>query len=256
MLGVAVGRLVTGAPPAGWDYNADDAHYRGTISGWETCSTSLLALLLLGIAAVAVASTLRALRDPRVAAAGPDAGSVLTGQDGSARSWRLAAALGLFGAMTAVLSALVAAVSRHQQQTMPRVGHLARDPVTQVGWSFMITAVIAGILAVRWKPARFVPALTAILGVGLTLTLLANARIAETYRRDPLVSVTSQISEATISFDITEAGNARRCSLIDSYTERTPSRMWIAGPNLLEDLDRLMQDRYGYPFCDQARPVG
>ena len=255
MLGVAVGRLLTGAPPAGWSYNADDArHFEIELTLLDLFGNSLLALLLLGVVAVSVATAL-SVRRPRPFAGEVGGSERSTDEEvGSYRWARLAAALGLFGAATAVLSALVSALSRHQQQTRPRIGQAWRETLlTQLGWSFMIAAVIAVILALGWKPARVVPAVTAILGVGLTLTLLANARITETYRQDPLGSITSQIAVAAINIDTTDGGNARRCSLIDAYTELTPSGKWIAGPNVRDDLNRLMLERYGWPFCDLDR---
>ena len=260
VLSVAVGRLLTGTPPAGWRNNADDARsFNIDLTLPDLLGNSLLALLMLGIATVAAATVLRALRNRPEASVDTSAAATSAEDAGSPRWAHLAAALGLFGAVTAALSSLVAALSRHQQETSPRIGQAWRETVlTQVGWSFLIAAAIALVYALtrRWNHRAVTPAIVALLGACLTMTLLANARIAETYRHDPLVSITSQIAEAAITIDPTDRANARRCSLIDSYTELTPATKWIAGLNLREDLDRLMRDRYGWPFCDPARLGG
>ncbi len=261
VLSVAGGRLVTGTPPAGWRYNSIKAgilDFDFTLV--DLLGNTIWTLLMLAVVVVATRAALDAEPRSRPVATADGRGLLApTDGDVSARWFRLAAALGILGAVTACSSALVASLSRHQQLTRPPIGQAWRETLlTQVGWSFLIAASVAIVFALVGHPrtSGVTHALAAALAVSLSLTLLANAQIAETYRHDPLASVISQISEATISLDTTEAGNARRCSLIDSYTELTPPGQSISGPSLRDDLDRLMLGRYGYPFCDQARPVG
>lgn len=260
VLGVWAGRLLTGAPPAGWHYNSRKARLSGLdLALPDLLGNSLLVLLVLGIVAVVAVAIIGAEPGHRLESTAGERQAASAGQGGSPRWWRLAAALGMFGAAMAGSSALTASLTRHLQEESPRIGQAWRETLlTQVGWSFLLAAVIAAIFASsrRWKPRAAAYAVTAILGVGLAVTLLANARIAETFRHDPLASITSQISEATISLDTTEGGNVRRCSLIDAYTELTPATKFVAGQKVLKDLDRLMLDRHGWPFCDRARLGG
>ena len=87
----------------------------------------------------------------------------------------------------------------------------------------------------------------------MALTLLANARMAHIDRATPVSTLVDEISEAALSIDPTERGNAHRCNLIDAYTQIFPDPdWWQGGPNHRAALDDFMLDRHGWPFCDPA----
>ena len=96
--------------------------------------------------------------------------------------------------------------------------------------------------------------IAAALGVGVFMTLLANERLAHVDRRTPLAAVVSEISEFTVIVEAGDSANALRCGLIDTYTQTGPDPSeWAGGPQLRADLDRLMNQRHGWPFCDPGR---
>ena len=110
---------------------------------------------------------------------------------GSSQSgWlRLAASLGAFGAFTAVLPSLLVSLSAYIQWARPAVGEAWRDTLmVQVGWSFMITAVVVAGIAVagsrRHKAVATALAATA-LCAGLAMTLFNNERMAHIGRGNP-----------------------------------------------------------------------
>ncbi len=108
------------------------------------------------------------------------------------------------------------------------MGESWRDSLlVQVGWSFLITSVVVVIAeAVRSQRASkpVVWAMAVVLSIGLTFTLLSNVRLAYVDRMEPLSSINNQISAATVNLDRTESGNARRCSMINAYTESSMIR--------------------------------
>ena len=54
-----------------------------------------------------------------------------------------------------------------------------------------------------------------------------------------------------VRVDLTEDGNTRRCGLIDSYSDLYPGPGgWWGGPQVREELNHFMLDRYGRLFCD------
>ncbi|MYH76224.1 MAG: hypothetical protein F4134_00690 [Acidimicrobiaceae bacterium] len=154
----------------------------------------------------------------------------------------------------------------------PQIGEAWRESVlVQTGWSFVIASVVAAVGAsasrtrrsdaaagghasrpsssrirsVTWRTAA------AIVGIGVALTLLANARMAHIDRATPVSTLVNEISAAALSIDPTERGNAHRCSLIDAYTQIFPDPdWWQGGPNHRTALDEFMLDRHGWPFCD------
>ena len=244
---LTAGRILTGAPPAGWSNNAELARESGLEFGVsDLAANSLLALLLAAIAVVTVRAAIRATHRTVTA-------------DDSPVDWpRLAVGLGALGAVTAALPALLVSLSKLIQRERPPIGEAWRDTLlAQVGWSFVISAIIvavAGAVGSRRMARITVAGLAAALGIGLTMTLLANARLAQVDRGTPLSTITSQISTATINIDPTDGGNTRRCKMIDAYTEILPDpAKWIHGPQLRVELNQLMLGRYGWPFCDPGR---
>ena len=246
-LGRSADRLLTGAPPAGWSYTSDLLDESGLSFGLaELATNGLLVLLVAAIGLIGVRSARQTQPGSRAVQPEPS-------------QWRRpAASLGALGAATALLPALLAGLSRHIQQVRYPIGEAWRDTVlVQVGWSFMATAALValfGVVRSRRASQIVAVAVSAILCGALVLTLLANARLNRVDRNTPLHAVTNEIAAATIHFDPTEGGNARRCRLVDNYTLILPDPdQWVGGPNVRIELDQLMLDRHGVPFCDPAR---
>lgn len=286
--GLVATRLISGSPMAGWSLLSDMTGTYGLEFGFvNLLANSFLAMLVAAVVAVTIAVAAQAFAgagDGAVAGAAPPsekaeatgavarrevrvAGHGLTGVAVSAESrraradgqrLRASASLGLFGAAAAGLPALLVSLSRWLQES--RIDYGWRDTMlVQVGWSFVAASAFSMALWVvlACGGRRFhrvaATAAAAVLGVGLACTLLANARLVQIDRRTPESVVTSQIATAAISFDSSRDGNALRCALIDAYARRTPEDAWIAAPGLLGDLDRLMLQRHGQPFCDPTQ---
>jgi len=241
-------RLLTGTPPAGWSHASHLIDESGLDFGLrELAANSLLVLVLAALLWIVVRSA-RLLKSCSPEPSAP-----------VARWHRPATSLAALGAAIALLPALLAGLSRHVHRVDYPVGEAWRETVlVQVGWSLVATAVLValfGIMRTRRASIVLVAAASAVLWVCLTLTLLANARLNLVGRSTPLHVISSEIAAATIHFDPTEGGNARRCQMIDDYTTIFPDG-WLSGPNVADELDALMLDRHGQPFCDPARPDG
>ncbi len=282
-------RLISGSPVAGWSLVSDlTGTYGLEFTFVNLLANSFLVMLVAAVVAVtiavaaqafasaggravagAVSSAEKAERLAPVANKGaPVTGHGPTGvatSDGSRRAradgqrLRAGASLGLFGAAAAGLPALLVSLSRWLQES--RIDHGWRDTMlVQVGWSLVAASALSMTLwaVLAFGGRRFhqaaATAAAAVLGMGLACTLLANARLVQIDRTTPESVVTSQIAAAAISFDSSRDGNALRCALIDAYARRTPEDAWVAAPGLIEDLDRLMLDRHGQPFCDPTQP--
>lgn len=246
-------RAFSGAPPAGWSVVSGLVRTYGPEFGIrDLVSNSFLALLLAGIVALtilAAKATVSQAADTTTRASLPD--SPLHGRI-SDRDTRFGVILCLLGLTTILLSSLLISLSTWIQTS--RIDYGWRDSLlTQTGWSFTIIGALVLILGLfRSKGTRHFLAvgITICLGVGLILTLLANARLTQVDRHSPIASTTNLISAATVNIDATEMGNLVRCTLLDVYTALEPESPRLAGPKLRYDLDRLMMDRYGWPFCD------
>lgn len=287
MVQMAAGRALSGAPPAGWHHVSELLRYAdlrtppwppippgvdpGAVRAEEVtygvsdfATNSMIAVLL-------AATILVTVRSARTAARLADA------EPGSTGSLRPAASLGAFGAATTLLGALLVSPSVWLHWWGPNIGQAWRESVlVQTGWSFMIAAVVAAagasasrvrrsggaaaghstprsssrVRRVTWRTA------SAIVGIGVVLTLLANARMAHIDRATPVSNLVNEISAAALSVDPTERANARRCSLIDAYTQIFPDPgWWQGGPNHRAALDEFMLDRHGWPFCDPTLPA-
>ena len=256
-------RALTATPVASWHHNASLAQDVGLeLSLLDPLTTSLPVLLLAGIIALTALSAVGA-SVRTTATASFTRNTAAENAVGSAdwRAWlRLAKALGSFGAVTIALPALTVSLARWTQDIQPDIGLAWRDTLMgQVGWSFVILAVLTALFPVMRSQTGTNAASAAsavLLGACLTLTMLANSRFAIIDRHDPISSVVNQIAAAAISADPTSNGNSRRCTLIDHYTELVSADLWIAGPGLRSDLDDLMVGRYGWPFCDTDRAAG
>ena len=99
-------------------------------------------------------------------------------------------------------------------------------------------------------------AVTAVLALAMSLTLLANWRFAEVNRRDPAGVVTSLVALSAVNIDDTPNGNAVRCALIETYTEATADQpAWTAGQAVGDNLNDLTLRTLGIPYCDPDRPL-
>lgn len=244
-------RMATGAPFGGWAHNADIMRSADLRVGLgDLVANPILALMLLAVVGITAARVVSFAR------AGRDSASTGVGGRGAARA---AAGLGLAAACLIVLPGAMIAMSRLVQRDRWPIGYGWRDTVlVQIGWAVGAVAVVlvlADLLAARSGTVRRIgmAALAAVVCLGLAGTLLANVRLAQADRSDPLAVVTNAIAAAAINFDHSEAGNERRCELIDAYTEFLPDpRRYNAGANVGADLDSLMTERRGRPFCDRA----
>ena len=243
-------RLLTGVPPAGWRYTAGIADKAGVSFGLVDLATNALLFVLL--AAVVYITVTLALQTRH---------SRLSVPTRVKRLARAATSLGALGAVAALMPALLVGLSRRTQEVRPRVGEAWRETImVQVGWSLMAAAVLVCVFGVVRTPraAQFTAAVLAlILGIAMTFTLLANARLTQIDRVQPLHVITTEVATAVIHFDPTESGNDRRCQLIEDYIDILPNpRQWVSGPNVWSELDELTLDHHGIPFCDPELGVG
>ncbi len=242
---LAVERMLTGAPPAGWAHAAGRVApygYRDTLP--DLAGNWLIALLLAAVVILCVRAAVSVTRLSAVIGPGP---KVLA---------RLAGALGALGAFTALVPALMVSLARALQDEPREVGETWRDSlVVQIGWSFMIFAAIVAVLALAGGRERLRAAwlalATAVLCAGLVATMVSNQRFGQIGRGTPTTMLVRQMSTAVVRVDLTEDGNTRRCGLIDSYSDLYPDPGgWWGGPQVRGELDHFMLDRYGRLFCD------
>ena len=247
-------RAFSATPPAGWSLVSGLVRKYGPEFGmWELITNSFLVLLLAAIVAVTILAAVAATSQAGNTVIQP-AGDQQVHPAASVSSTRirLGIILGLFGTTIVALSTLLISLSRWIQTS--RIDHGWRDTLlTQTGWSFILIGVLVLILGLfRSNTVNRVLTigLAMCLGIGLTMTLLTNARLTQVDRHSPIASVTNLISSATVNIDPTETGNMVRCTLLEVYTALEPETSRLAGPKLSKELDRLMLDRYGWPFCD------
>ena len=238
-------RVLTGAPPAGWVHTADWIAPYGYRAGLGDLAGNWLIAVLLAAGAVLCARAARSLlRRSRPSDSEPTA------------LGRLAAALAILGAVTALMPALMASLAKEIQRSPPAVGEAWRDSlVVQMGWSFMIFAAVVAVLTMARRRAltRTIAAVlvAAVLLAGLSATLITNQRLGHVGRGTPTTTLVRQMSTAVVRVDLTEGGNTRRCGLINAYNDLYPDpKIWWLGPQLREELNHFMLDRYGTLFCD------
>jgi hypothetical protein len=233
-------RMVSGLPPAGWRFNGDLIEASGAFFGFrDLAANSLLLILAVGL----VGWTVGVIRIDRADSPIPA---------------RVGGALALVATGLIVLPALLVSLSTLVQRGEFAIGRAWRDSVlVELGWGVAFVAVIVVLMQMAAPVPSAATALRAVLTVmlvgGLVATLLANVRLQEVDRRDPVANLTNQISVASVDFDLTPEGDAHRCSLLDRYTEFAPNpEAWIGGPMLRANLDRLAVARHGRPFCESS----
>ena len=242
---LAARRVLTGAPPAGWAHTAQRVAPYGYRAGVFDLAANWLIAVLIAVIVVLCAGAAR----PFLRRAEPPS-------DEPAALARMAAALAVLGAVAAVMPALMAALSKELQGSSPAVGEAWRDSlVVQIGWSFVIFAAVVAALALacRRRGATMAVAVLAVglLCVGLAATLITNQRLGHIGRGTPTTMLVRQLSTAVVRVDLTEAGNARRCGVIGAYNDLYPDPYrWWWGPQVREEFNHFMLDRYGVLFCD------
>lgn len=243
-------RLLTGAPPAGWRYTAGLADAAGiSFNLADLATNALLFVLLAAVVYITVGLALSARH------------SLPSALQESVGWTRTATSLSALGATAALMPALLVGLSRRTQEVRPQVGEAWRETImVQVGWSLLATAVLVCVFGVVRTPrsARLAAAVLAVmLGIAMTFTLLANARLTQVDRVQPLHVITTEVATAVVHFDPTESGNDRRCQLIEDYIDILPNpRQWVSGPNVWSELDRLTLGLHGIPFCDPELVIG
>ena len=140
--------------------------------------------------------------------------------------------------------------------------HQWRDTLlVQVGWAFVSYGALVLVIpaftpsagsrrrARRWPGSVATVTVAACFTMMLVLTLSANDRYARAQRSRPDTNLVNLISAASIEFERTEEGSARRCRLIAEYTLLACESCWHSGPRLVEQLNDLSVSRYGSEFC-------
>lgn len=238
------GRLLTGAPPAGWRHNSELGQATTQLDLVALAGNALTAVLLLAaVGWIAVAAS-RTCQWP---------GSNAAASDGDPPRWgRLGVALLMVGAAAAVPAAVLIGLARFNQRRGLSVGQPWRDTVlVQFGWSLLIFAV--AVVVVHWLRSQrarrtAVEVIVALLGTCLVVTLFFNWRLASVEGRSPRPTVTKELLIAATSNDASDLGNARRCELITAFEDLAFSMEGL--------LDEMMLDRYGMAFCDPERTPG
>ena len=279
----AVARLGSALPLAGWIANSDRADAAGLDLGFGAVrANSMLIVALLVLLALALAAVLRGRGEsvpndvPNDITEGPGRHNHPT-----PRKLRLALALGGLGAAIAGASALYAGLSWWVQQLS--FGHAVRQGwrdtlLTQVGWSLVAAAALAGLdLIVRRRGTQTLASVAALaLAVAAGFTLVANWQLAQIDRHDPVASVTSLIAASTVNMGLADSPegiaelndwpvrtdgvdypafpSSVRCLLLDAYADAVvPSpQAQFAAAQLRADLNRLTAERNGVPYCDPA----
>ena len=176
----------------------------------------------------------------------------------------LGVSLIVFGTILALSVTLIVS-SAEGLQTWNERGqglHQWRDTLlVQVSWAFILYGVLVLVAsrvpasASSRRPARIWLRSGATLAVAvcftimLVLTLSANDQYAKARRSRPDTNLVNLISAASIEFERTEEGTARRCQLIAEYTPLACESCWHSGPRLAEQLNDLSLSRYGSEFC-------
>lgn len=256
-VGQWLGRSLSGLPVEGWFSTSPGTIDPGALGqAWSGVSTNVwMVLAAAALAALAVRAGGGLLKDP--------------GHEHSPGAClRLGTALVVFGTVLALLPAFLVSLSEGLQGWNDRGWglHDWRDTLlVQVGWAFILfgTLVVVWSLAARRRPegkkssrrqtALLVAALALCLSAPPVLALGANARYAESRRDRPLTNIVNLISAASVDFDKTAAGEARRCALLADYGELVCESCWHSGPRLAEQLNNLALSRHGAAFCTTPR---
>lgn len=261
-------RILTGLPPTGWSHTASRVSAYGYQDSLADLLGNWLIVVLLAAAALLSVRAARGLvRSRRAAGDQRSAGDErAVGDERSARDeravgdersagFRFAAALAALGASTALMPAVMVGLSKEMQGLRLPVGEVWRESfVVQVGWSFVLCSAVVALLSLtRGRTGLRVAgcACAVVLWAGLSVTLLNNYRLGHVGRGTPTTALVRQLSTSVVRVDLTSEGNVRRCDLVDAYGELWPDpHGWWRGPQLREEFNHFMLDRYGVLFCD------
>ncbi len=255
-VGQWLGRLLSGLPVEGWFSTSPGTIDSGALDqAWSGVTSNVwLVLVAVAMAAMAVRAGGGLLKD--------------AGHDPSPGTYRrLGTGLAVFGAVLAVAPALLVSLSEGLQGWNDRGWglHDWRDTLlVQVGWAFILYGALVVVWSIaanrrrkgngpsRWLKPLLVAGLAVCLSAPSVLALGANARYAESRRDRPLTNIVNLISAASVDFDKTAAGEARRCALLADYGELVCDSCWHSGPRLTEQLNNLSRSRYSAPFCARS----
>jgi hypothetical protein len=230
-VGLLLQRVTSWYPPSAWSVATGSQDGR-----WYL--TSNLVLLALGLAAAAL--TVQLWRQRR---------------DLAPVSPRTALALVLVGVVVTVTPGVIGAISEGRLEAW-RAGSIRpgagwrETPLILVGSALTLTGLLE-LVGLR-VPARSRPpigaAATAVLALGLVLTVLANDAFATADARREENNLHHRIAAAVVSFDRSEEGDARRCALYEEFVALHPTRaqhqerLQLA----LDEVGRRAADR---PWC-------
>ena len=252
-----LGRFLSGLPVEGWFSTSPGTIDPGALGrAWSGVTANVwLVVAAVALAALAVRAGGGLLKDP--------------GHAPMPRPYRrLGIGLVILGTVLALLPALLVSLSEGLQGWNDRGWglHDWRDTLlVQVGWAFILfgTLVVLWSLAARrrpegqdsssWLTPLLVAGLVLVLSAPAVLALGANTRYAESRRDRPLTNIVNLISAASVDFDKTAAGEARRCALLADYGELVCESCWHSGPRLEEQLNNLSLSRHGAAFCSTSR---
>ena len=253
---LAARRVLTGLPPAGWSHTAARVSAYGYRDGLADLLGNWLIVVLLAAAALLSVRAARGLvRSGRADGDQRSARDERAVDDERSAGLRFAAALAALGVSTALMPAVMVGLSKEMQGLQLPVGEVWRESlVVQIGWSFVLCSAVVALLSLTRGRAgvRVVGcACAVVLWAGLSATLLNNYRLGHVGRGTPTTALVRQLSTSVVRVDLTSEGNVRRCDLTDAYGELWPDpHGWWRGPQLREEFNHFMLDRYGVLFCD------
>ena len=289
-IGTTVARLGGSLPLAGWIANGDRSVDAGLDLGVAAAAAN--SLLILAFAALIVLVFATALpRHGRQWESGSARASIAADRARSLQPrFLLVLALGGLGLAVSVAAALWAGLSWGIQQ-LP-FGHAVRQGwrdtlLAQIGWSLIAVAVLVAADAVMRRHSerarRALIATTAlVLVTACTSTLMANWQLAQVNRHDSTAATAVLISESAVNMGIAispdgiaelndwpiraeDVGNSRhplavRCALLDGYASSDKAilatKTHAGASQLRANLNRLMIERYGVPYCSLRPRLG
>lgn len=232
--GLLLQRITSWFPPAAWSVAAGSSDGR-----WYLSSN----LVLVTVAAVAAAIAIQLLRLRPTLPTTP----VTT-----------AVGLVILGVALTVLPGIIGAISEGRLADW-RAGSIPpgagwRDTPLLLSGSALALSGMVELVAAR-LPARVRPAVsgvgTAVLCLGLVLTVLANDTFATRDARREESNLHHRIAAEVVSFERSARADARRCALIAEFTEMYPTKTHHQ-ERLRLGLDEVARRAADRPWCEAA----
>jgi hypothetical protein len=233
-LGLLVQRVTSWFPPTAWSVATGSGSGRWYLTG---------NLVLVATGALAVVVTVQLLR---------------TRRDAPRLTAAVAVALLLAGIALTVLPGIIGAISEGRlgdwREGAIRPGAGWRDTPLILAGSALALAGIVELLA-GWLPRSVVRpagvAAATVLSAALVGTLLANDTFAtrDATREEP--NLHHRIAAAVVSFDRSPEGDARRCALLEEFTELRPGAT-THQERLRLGLDEVARRSADRPWCEAA----